>query len=87
MSFYNILRLGLICIAKDIIICNKMQLILTVHKHSCVFTLLYLEGCWWCVYCISDVKCICAESYSITERKGAGWFEIVHGLVNYGVVL
>ena len=38
--------------------------------------------CLW----IYDVKCICAHSYFITERQGAGWFEIVHVLVNYGVV-
>ena len=61
-----------------------MQLILTV-RNTVVF-LLYLEGCWWCAYCISDVKCICAHSYSIAAPKGAGWFEIVHILVNYGVV-
>ena len=38
--------------------------------------------CLW----IYDVKCICAHSYFITERQGAGRFEIVHVLVNYGVV-
>lgn len=32
--------LGLICIAKNTIICNKMQLILMVHNTIVVFTIL-----------------------------------------------